>query len=155
MTELLIRAAAFSRLAYVVNTVNRSPESTLHNNSILYFILKDLDEGRTAPTFPTKDMEAMAAAILLVIRHYSPEVHAKINTLYLAKLGCSIMNYNEEEERANLRAQEINELNNEFYKIYKELQGKVDVQPSARLIYYKKNHGFHPESEFAMFSVNG
>jgi len=63
------------------------------------------------------------------------------------------MNYSEEEERANLRAQEINDLNNEFYKNYKELQGKADVQPLMRLTYYKKNHGFHPESEFAIFSI--
>jgi len=107
------------------------------------------NSGFAVAYFPTKNLEVLLRLITTIIRiyHVFPQIHGKIETCY-----CFQKILTKSDEAKNKRGLEIKELSTWFHTISQQLNGKTF---NTRVSLIKKtDHGFHPDSEFALCTVN-
>ena len=107
------------------------------------------NNGRAVAYFPTENLELLLRSIMTIIRMYRvfPQIHAKIETCY-----CFQKIFTKSDEAKNKRGLEIKELSAWFHIVSQQLNGKT-YNATVSLI-KKTDHGFHPDSEFALYTVN-
>lgn len=163
---ILIRAAAFSRLITKLSGFIENIDSILQINinenydededKILNENLKWMVtmHGSAPSGFPVKNMDTLAKMVLKLVRFYEhyPNVSGKMNACLMVQLfGMSVLGKNRLLLEKNKRDVEVNNLNNQLFKLSDSIKGK-NVSVIAEPI-IKKDHEFHPDSEFILFKI--
>jgi len=174
MSEILgsvtIRAPALYRLLSNIYTLTiKTPEVFLGkiNNDFYPSIGVESEDGMVLATmvyqmsttksagtgFPTKNMDLLAKALMRVVRCYAimPEIYSKINTLWAAQLVSSLIAPCIDMNAANMRAQEIKDLNQVFYNLSKNTGSQEVVASCEKLDIIEAT--LNPDSEFIVFTV--
>ena len=103
--------------------------------------------------FPTDDTDLLSKAIVRILLCYmdAPEVHTKINTLHTFERVISMFETESQTTAANLRANELKDLNDNLQNISKKID-RNNINASVDFIQVF-GHSFHPDSQFIRFSV--
>jgi hypothetical protein len=165
MPSIQVRAAALNRLVKdIAAQTSRDVFETLliksstheeHEDDEINFHLRIMAAFNEVPAcFPTNDTNILAKLILRVVRFYETDTKfaGKMNIFTGIMAAGSIGMGDRLFAEKTARALEKNRLNNDFYDLSKEIVGQEEVNAAVKFIQVP-DHGFHPDSEFVVFSL--
>jgi hypothetical protein len=162
MTSIHIRAAALNRLVKdiaaqtsrdVFENLLMKPSTQEEEADEINFHLRIMAAFHEVPAcFPTNDTNVLAKLILRVVRFYETDTKfaGKMN-MFTGIMASGLMGERLFAEKT-ARALEKNRLNNDFYDLSKEIAGQEEVNATVKFIQVS-DHGFHPDSEFVVFTL--
>jgi len=164
--SIIIREAAFTRLLQTIvgfkknddffaDCLINGPESDDDENKQLNDNLQRMIEDNIAISrLQMVDMDKIAKIALKIVRFYESEkdLTTKINMCCAIQLaGSQLLSVGLQIEDKNRRAKELNELNNQIYKLSQEISGKKVVATTEPIDV--ENGGNHNNSKYFVFTV--
>jgi len=129
-----IRAPAFQRL---VNAILHLTWLEYIDHDIMKHIydMKITNKNNINPYFVTQDMDVLVKIILWVVEtyHVNPDIYNQIKLFYTAQINISIISPSIKMNSANIRAKELQELNEHFYNLSKNMPF-INTNITAKLI---------------------
>jgi hypothetical protein len=132
--EMYIRAPAFQRLVNAILHLTWL-EYTDHDIMKLIYDMKITNKNNINPYFITQDMDLLVKIILWVGQTYyvNPDIYNQIKLIYNTQINISIISPSIKMNSANIRAKELQEINEQFYHLSKKMPF-INTNISAKLI---------------------